>query len=497
MMYHNILVYRTALSEGSAEVAYCRVMLLGPAGVGKTCLQRGLMKLSFDPNTNSTQLAAITSVRPVSREWMTDRWDQATEDDELEELAQLMHMNAVANTSPRKVINTASEISSISTAMQELMENNIVEKAIKKAVEKRQLASSSSELDCKPLFNLWDCGGQPVFLEVLPIFLTSRTMFLILFDAAKDLHQPWESVYHKEGKHHIQGKVNMSTLQMMERWIALIYMLLKKSKPSGGAVDVGYPRVVPVGTKGDLLDQQRSSEVLQSIDESFQGKAFHHILEKPLIINNKTAGKEKEDPGYQTIRKYISGKALSDLKKKTPISWILFRKMLQLFSKSSSGSNIISFDQIKNIADIAKVQKDHVCSVLKFYHELGVLLYYPRIKGLKKKIILDPKWFVDCIGKVLSPILELSCPSDEISYSDKVEWKLFRENGILVEKLYTSVWSKCKGVEPEEFIELLVHFQLAVQVYTDLHFERNRKQYFVPAVLPFSPPPPAQGIIFF
>ena len=38
------------------------------------------------------------------------------------------------------------------------------------------------------LLHVWNCGGQPVFLEVLPLFLTSRTMFVIMFDASKYLH---------------------------------------------------------------------------------------------------------------------------------------------------------------------------------------------------------------------------------------------------------------------------------------------------------------------
>ena len=42
------------------------------------------------------------------------------------------------------------------------------------------------------LLHLWDCGGQPVFLDVLPAFLSSRTMFVLVFNASKGLTAPFK-----------------------------------------------------------------------------------------------------------------------------------------------------------------------------------------------------------------------------------------------------------------------------------------------------------------
>ncbi|XP_019861103.1 PREDICTED: uncharacterized protein LOC109589459, partial [Amphimedon queenslandica] len=61
-------------------------------------------------------------------------------------------------------------------------------------------------------------------------------------------------------------------------------------------------------------------------------------------------------------------------------------------------------------------------------------------------------------------------------------WYLLRNKGILVQQLYQEVWQS-SGIDPEEIIELLVHFRLAAQVQTELYDSRF-KQYFLPAVLP-------------
>ena len=71
-------------------------MLLGPGGAGKTSLKRGLMIQPFDPRTNSTIVADIQSVRPVSHMLVKAEsadqgmWCEVSEEDGIEELAQLM-----------------------------------------------------------------------------------------------------------------------------------------------------------------------------------------------------------------------------------------------------------------------------------------------------------------------------------------------------------------------------------------------------------------------
>ena len=87
--------YENALSKGECDVGYTRVMLLGPAGVGKSSLKRGLMNFKFDRKTNSTIVADVQSVRPVEYNWASavsgsEEWKDVTPDDELNELAQLI-----------------------------------------------------------------------------------------------------------------------------------------------------------------------------------------------------------------------------------------------------------------------------------------------------------------------------------------------------------------------------------------------------------------------
>uniref|UniRef100_A0A1X7SQB2 Uncharacterized protein n=1 Tax=Amphimedon queenslandica TaxID=400682 RepID=A0A1X7SQB2_AMPQE len=67
-------------------------MLLGSAGTGKTSLKRSLMEEPFNPHTTSTIVSDVSSVRPFGHKWQTmrgNKWREATEQDEIEELAHL------------------------------------------------------------------------------------------------------------------------------------------------------------------------------------------------------------------------------------------------------------------------------------------------------------------------------------------------------------------------------------------------------------------------
>jgi hypothetical protein len=124
-----------------------------------------------------------------------------------------------------------------------------------------------------------------------------------------------------------------------------------------------------------------------------------------------------------------------------------------------------------------------VPNMLLFYHDLGALLFYPHIEGLHDKVIINPKWFISVLGKVLT------LKGREELHVRRM-WKLLRDKGILVQPLYVAAWREVAGdVDPEALIELLVHFHLAAEITTDEYNDPDVKQYFLPLVLPSYVPP--------
>ena len=303
-----------------------------------------------------------------------------------------------------------------------------------------------------------------MFLEILPAFLTPRTMFLLLFDASKDFRKRWQSRQNTpDGKVLFGEVVNESTSDLMAKWMSTIHSHLVKHNID----DTSSPSIYCIGTRGDKLNDERKEEIKKQTHSLCSKKDFPNVSQNVLIVDNTTSGRgEKEDPSITQLHEKIDD-FINKLVIKTPVNWVLFRKVLQQLKL-----NIINVSEAIAIGIACKIRASDVPKVLTFYHELGVLLYYPQIEGLKNRVILSPKWFVDTIGKVFT----LEGCEKGMNWQD-----LLRNKGILVQPLYQMLW-KSSGIDPEEIIKLLVHFRLAAQVQTELYVSRV-KQYFLPAVL--------------
>ena len=478
------------------DVAYSRVMFLGTAGVGKTSFKRSLMKEHWDPSTiNSTIVSDVLSIRPIGYEWQrlghfdNEQWKEVTDVDEIEEMAELLV--AVHNESgvqefkskmkatelfPVSSVATNSSLEDVESVKHLLKTDSILSQVVTRAQ-----SITKENITPQPFVHLWDCGGQPVFLEILPAFLTSRTMFLLLYDASKSFHDKLKLVQTVQGEKMEEEEINMTTLDHLHSWLSNIHIHLAKYDEQGAILD--YPRVLCIGTHGDKLKKSGENVNDDELESHCRGKPFEVLIDGFYIVDNTTAGKGKEeDPNFSIVRKKIYDFTSSKLIVKTPISWILFRKVI-----GSIDTNVISLKEARAIGKACKIPAEVVPSVLLFYHDLGVLLFYPHIEGLQSKVIISPKWFVNALGKVLTL-------QGREEHKTRLMWDLLREKGILVQPLYVAAWREVKGITPQALIELLVHFRLAAKIKTDKFYDPNVKQYFLPLVLPSFLPSDSQPV---
>ena len=471
-------------------------MLLGAAGVGKSSFVRGLKNQPFIQEGNSTQVA---DVRPVTYSWATGGWEDVGEQDELDEIAKLL---ALVHHDVQSTQQLVSSVQSVRTLYRETTSSQLpvsteqgkeetttkINSYLQKAITRAKLFTPNDirKLKPSPFLHVWDCGGQPIFLEVLPAFLTPRTEFLLLFDASKDFKERWKSVQYRHGIEIPGEEVNMTISELLDKWMATIHSHLSSKTEKGDLLD--YPRILGIGTHGDVLDEKKKQSVISQFDALCSENAYLELLDDILIIDNTTAGKgRKEDPGFEKVRESIHQFA-EKLVVKTPVSWVLFRKIIQMFAKESK--NVITFSEAKAIGVACKIKAEDIHKVLMFYHDLGVILYYSRIKNLQDKVILSPRWFVESLGKVLTL-------QGRETYQTKEMWRILRENGILIKPLYVAVWKECEDIDPESMMELLVCFHLAALVKTEVYYDLNAPQYFVPSVLPLftGDPSPIDSIV--
>ena len=501
------------MKSGVVSVAYARIVHLGAGGVGKSSFQRGMMNkpLPDEANVNSTQMADLSTFQPgqsgASRDVSTHTakggsvsggyWVPVTEDDETNELVGLVRLVydvSSGETESLRVVKliqvgitlAASRLSRTRSSPEISEAQKIIEEIIEIAKQHPEIQAPESEV----FLYVWDCGGQQVFLCILPVFLTSKSMFFLMFDASKDLHKPCLSLSHHQG-HATEQVLEQSTIELLLQWMSCIdATLTDKSAYESITKMPEYPRILPVGTHGDDPTVQANKErILEQLYTEYKDKEYAHLVcDKGVIIDNTTAGQENADPGYRRVLQIVNDFACSsEMKVDTPLTWVLFRKVLRRMAKNKP---YFTLKEVVAVAEACTIPRDSVPSVLKFYHDLAVFLHYDKIPSLSSIVIADPQWLIKQIAKLLA-----------LEGFEKVRaprlWDILRNHGILVEALYAEIWKTSTEDElnpclpPQSIVDLLEHFLLVAPVNTrgKVHNLKG-KEYFVPSVLPPLPTTP-------
>ena len=329
------------------------------------------------------------------------------------------------------------------------------------------------------ILHVWDCGGQSVFLDILPAFVTPQTMYCLLYDASKPLESKVKDIWHHKGKATDleMGELNVTQLSLLTQWMASIHATsLKRKDISSGSLAGSRntstklppcPQVLLVGTHGDDPSVCRQT-VLKDLQSHCEEKAYTNLICDSVIVDNTTSGK---DPSIKRIRENVR-KFSKPVK--VPLSWVLFRKAFA-DSVKKRDVNVVTVKEVEEIAHSCFIPQADVPKLLQFYHNLGVFLHYPGIEGLQDKVIANPQWFVKQLAKLFNPD-----PNHPRWHSPS--WKRLTEKGILVESLYEEVWSGI-GIEPSAIIELLERFLLAAPFFLKDRHEDQGREFFVPAML--------------
>ena len=492
---------------------YIVCIIIGLPGVGKTCLKFLLMGLP-PPELRSSTICAETpiriNVRAISEiKLMTsgEKWIEVNNDDMLNIVAQMIILvseqdkirpsEAKVTENPLLKIfhwikgnrrsmyqppeshddnlpvvkadpqQPSAHFEACQTAVKTIMEN-LVQIITRLRNEKSKNASSLSR---NLLESIWvylsDCGGQPQYHELLPLFIQHISAALCVLRLPDQLDKVQAVEYYCENQ--LLGVAQQSQLSAKDTIQCLVNTIQSFS------TEGQKPKIILIGTHRDVLEEaakqkqgassthsdgessppqepstepassplesleEKNRQLLEMLEPEFADQLIYHSKDmKQLLFTLNTLNPEEIDKAKASvIRKAVENAPAQEVD--VPIWWYIFERLLQELA-GKLGRKVLSKAECLEIANALGFKERHLEAALRFFDELNVIKYSPKV--LPNVVFAESQVPLDKVSELVREsyllrgdpsVQEEKLTSDSTPTEGK--WKHFRDHGVISPEL--------------------------------------------------------------
>ena len=380
-------------------------------------------------------------------------------------------LNSLASSSSSSRKETTSRSSVVKAEASRREETWCHRRAMKRQYLGRMQAGSAkkSDLNDQDLLDIDDTGGQPMFHEVLPVFI-KNTMFGML---TVKLNEPLDSFplveYYTNGER-IGEPFNSPFTHMdtLRHCMRVIRSTCDRDT---------CPKIAFVGTHKDLEhkcpqeNREMKEKKLQSIiPKEMEDNIIVHGESLLLAINAKTPG--KEDKKVVSILREKAMERLRIVKPvKIPLRYIPLEMAFQRMAKEQRKS-VLSKEECFEVAATYNFTRESFEAALKYLHRLKLIFYYEEV--LPNVVFIDAQAILDKITELVVHSLSFQAKS-----SSKLigALKKFVKRGIVTAEILDQFNSHYvpKLFVKEHLILLFQHLRIMAEV--------GKGEYLMPCIL--------------
>ena len=329
---------------------------------------------------------------------------------------------------------------------------------------------------------IWDFGGQSVFYDTHPIFLTEKAIYILTCDLSCDPYQKADAPVKQGMYEDIEDTDCQNTnFDYLDFWMSSIYSLVSNNtNRQETSSSETFPAVFLACTHADkpyTKEGNPSRKIFGALR-----KIYGSLLKDVFLVDNTKSGSNDECEGVKQLREKVRSVAakLPQMEQEIPLKWLRYEKVLYLMRKE--GREKISIEEARKIAsDKCGIDgEENFRTALNFLHDQKVLINFDESPGLERMVILNPQWLVDVFKEVIT--FKGFNHNDE---NFERLWCEFEESGILKRKLLDHVWKRFIDDQNtcESLIEMMEKFSLLCQWPS----EGNTERYLVPSMLKSKP----------
>ena len=494
-----------AMKEGKVNVSVIKVIIVGTAGVGKTCVHNLLLGLDPPDKRTSTKLAErpIRVIQIISEE-EGETWKKANLKQMVAEAVPILcerlrrHAQQMKKDTKDEDVEGetgAKEVGSKTEAQEETEvlepKKGKLEKTIEEIVteldklvkeyqaQKQPIPNTTQQLPLeKQAIYLTDSGGQQAFWDLAPIFVHGPSTIMFIHRLCDELGEKPLNDWYKKGK--IVGCSQRATLTTAE-----VFKLMCQRLESGGK-----SKVIVIGTHKDVYEAQtQRKETITDKNKKFEdcipkgSKVYTNKAMAKIIFEVNAAKPKKEDKNIASaLRKTIShstqvNEVDKDKEKEAypiPVAWYVLQIVLEEVAKRSE-REIFSITECEKVAKELSFGPDEMKAALKFFDTLNIFFYKEDI--LPDVVFISSQVPLNCVTELVKKryqLLEESKNPSDVCTPTYEMWLQFRDQARITLKLLQDEVFKshyeCGIFTEEKFLNMLKEVLIVAPIDESLYF---------------------------
>ena len=352
----------------------------------------------------------------------------------------------------------------------------VIDGVIQKLTELVGSSKSSRRLLDMELICITDCGGQQPFWGLIPIFTrdTSATVFVHRLCEELDVH-PLNDLY--------QSGMRVGPSQRATLTTADAFKTMLRGQHEGGK----RSKIIAVGTHKDLAHEcgetpeEKNKKLAAIASPHFKNDLVYRNedLKEILFQVNTIDPKEDDKKEASKIRASIEKGATQH---KIPIWWFILQLILEALALKL-GREVLNKDECVHISSSLGFSEEELDAALGFFDKLNIFLYKKHV--LPRVVFTNPQVPLDKLSMLVEKQYHLkAAEADPTKSANRVmtsDWQKFRDRAVLTLKLLQEKEFKAHYVEgtftATDFLVLLKRLLIVAPV------DEWSTEFFFPAIL--------------
>ena len=296
--------------------------------------------------------------------------------------------------------------------------------------------------------SVWDYGGQAVFHTLHHLLLSKYGVYILVFNLPALVNNESEAY------------------EYVDFWLHSV------------ALHAEDAPIIIVGTFADRINEKRAFEKVDKVIRSLIDKGTNVTRGENLAyfpIDNKS------QKGVNDLRSKVE----TVCKTQEHVNFEVASKWLtSLDSLVQTGRPWLRLAEVRETCrEYGITSADEVETMLKVFHEFGVVLYFTSTENLREIVTLNPQWLIDQISKVIrdNSIHASKYPMEQITQAGLSEdlTTMFK-TGLASRDILEFFWKESQS-------EFLIDLMRKLLLLSRWHFDSTEEIYLVPSLLKPSP----------